>query len=93
MTKQLFFYVLSNNFSYTLLVSAFVPQIEFYYVHDDTDAFFIFLPQRHFDIACMLLLGASLWAFDNSYLSSILYIEKKIIKNILLAFFCGLIIM
>ena len=93
MTKQLFFYVLSNTFSYNRLASAFVTQIEFYYVHDDTDAFFIFLLQRDFDIVCMLLFGAVLWAFDNSYLSSFLYIEKKIMKNILLAIFCALIIM
>ena len=37
MSKHLFFYVIINNLSYTELASAFVPQIDFYYIHDDTD--------------------------------------------------------
>ena len=36
------YYALYNNFLYTLLASAFVPQKDFYYIHDNTDAFFFF---------------------------------------------------
>ena len=45
--KQLnsYFYVVNNNFSYTLLAPAFVPQKDFYYIHNDTDTFFLFLVQ------------------------------------------------
>ena len=37
--------MLNNNFSYTKLAFAFVPQIDSYYVHDDSDGFFVFLVQ------------------------------------------------
>ena len=36
---------LYNNFFYTQLAFAFVLQKGFYYAHDDTDTFFIFLLQ------------------------------------------------
>ena len=43
--KRLNSYFFNNNFSYTQLASAFVPQKDFYYVHDNTDAFSLFLLQ------------------------------------------------
>ena len=58
--------MLNNNFSYTQLASAFVPQNDFYYIHDDTEAFFLFLLQKDFDMFCMLLFGALLSVFHNS---------------------------
>ena len=85
--KQLksYFYMLNNNFSYTQLASAFVPQEDSYYVHDDTDAFFLLHLLKNFHIFLgpffffvffrMLLLGAFLCVFNNSYLP-FLYIEK-----------------
>ena len=36
-------YVLYNIFLYTQLASAFVAQKDFYYIYDNTDAFFHFL--------------------------------------------------
>ena len=42
--------MLNNNFSNTQLASAFVPQKDSYYAHDDTDVFFLFLFQLNFDI-------------------------------------------
>ena len=36
------FYVLNNNFSCTQFDIAFIPQRDFYYVHNDTDVFFLF---------------------------------------------------
>ena len=39
------YYVLYNNFFYTHLPSAFVPQKKFYHVDDDTDAFLLFVLQ------------------------------------------------
>ena len=39
------YYVLYNNFPCTHLVSIFVPQEDFYYAHDDTDALFLFILQ------------------------------------------------
>ena len=43
--SKVIYYVLHNNFFYTQLAFAFDPQKGFYIVHDNTDAFFIFLLQ------------------------------------------------
>ena len=59
--------MVNNNFSYTQPAFAFVPQKDSYYVNDDTDGFFLFLLQKDFDIFCMLLIGAFLCVFDNSF--------------------------
>ena len=81
--EKVIFYVLNNNFSYTHLASAFVPQKDFYYVLDDTDASKIlisfsdlFLRQKDFGIFRVLLLGTFACVFDNVYLA-ILYIYIK----------------
>ena len=37
------YYALYNNFFYTQLASVFIPRKDFYYIHDDADAFFLFL--------------------------------------------------
>ena len=66
--------MLNNNFSYTHLAFAFVLQKDSYYVHDDTNAFFLFLIQKDFDIFHVILFEIFVCVFDNSYLS-FLYIE------------------
>ena len=40
-----YFCVLCDDFSQAQLTSAFVPQKDFYYVHGNTGAFFLFLLQ------------------------------------------------
>ena len=44
------FYVLCNNLFYVLLSFVFHLQTDFYGIHDDTDAFFLFLLLKDFDI-------------------------------------------
>ena len=79
--SKVIFCVLNNNFSYTQLSLAFVPQKDSYYVQDDTDVCFFFLLQKdfgiclefflvffHFDIFRVLLFKAFLCFFDNIYL-------------------------
>ena len=75
------------NFFYTQLASAFVPQKDFYYIHNDTDTFFLFLLQKD-----AVLFRDFLCVFDNIYVS-FLYIEKRIVKNILVVFLYPLKIM
>ena len=36
------YYALYNNFLYNQLASAFIPQKDFDFVHDDTEVFFFF---------------------------------------------------
>ena len=48
-------YVLNNSFSYTQLSFLFVLQKNSYYVHDDTDAFFLFLLQKDFHIFYVIM--------------------------------------
>ena len=73
-------YVLNNSFSYTQLSFLFVLQKNSYYVHDDTDAFFLFLLQKDFHIFCVIMY----YVFD-IYLS-FLYIEKDLRKIFSLVF-------
>ena len=48
--------MLNNNFSYTQLTSAFVPQKDYHYVHDDSDVFFLFfLRKALISFACFFL--------------------------------------
>ena len=75
-TLKIIFYVLNNNFSYTQLVFAFVPQKDSYYVHDDTDAFFLFLLQKGLDIFHVLLFEAFLCFF--LIVIYHFYIQKKL---------------
>ena len=56
------------------------------YVHNDTDAFFLFLLQKDFDIFHVIFSKAFLCVFDNGYLS-FLYIEKKNYKKTFLLVF------
>ena len=65
-------YVLNNNVFYTQVASASVP--------DNTDAFFLFLPQKDFDIFRTLLFEAFLCLF--LYLFTIFIYTKKFTKNI-----------
>ena len=58
--------MLNNNFSYTQLVFSIIIQKDSYYVCDDTDAFFLFLPQKDFYILLVLLFGAFLCVFNNN---------------------------
>ena len=73
--------MLNNNFFYTQLGFASVPQKDSYYIHDDTKAFFILLLQLNFDFSSffshfiffffrniLIFFGVFLWVFDNSYL-------------------------
>ena len=69
-------YVLNNNFSDTQLAFAYVPQKDSYYLHDNTDAFFLFLLQKIFDVFWVLLFEAFFCIFNNIYLS-FSYIDKK----------------
>ena len=66
------------NFSYTQLISAFVRQKDFHYVHDDSDVFFLFVLKKGFDIFRVLLFNAFLCVFGNSYLP-FLYAEEKVL--------------
>ena len=43
--------MLNNNFSHTQLASAFLPRKDYYCVHDDTDAVFLFLLKLNFYIS------------------------------------------
>ena len=43
--------MLNNNFSHTQLASAFLPRKDYYFVHDDTDAVFLFLLKLNFYIS------------------------------------------
>ena len=47
---NIIFYVLNNKFSYTELFLAFLLQKDFYFDHNDIDAFFLFLLQKDFYI-------------------------------------------
>ena len=67
-------------FSYTQLSFSFVPQKDCYYIHNDTDSFFLFLLHKDFDIFRALLFRVFLCVFDNIYFS-FLYLEKKFIKK------------
>ena len=94
--------VLHNDFFYTQLAFILLPQKDFYYMHNDTDAFlfllkswylpqaffvfWFFLFQKDFDIFPVLLLGAFIYVLDNFY-GPFLYIEKNVIKSVLLVFF------
>ena len=69
-------YVLNNNFSDTQLAFAYVPQKDYYYLQDNTDAFFLFLLQKIFDVFCVLLFEDFFCIFNNIYLS-FSYIDKK----------------
>ena len=40
--------MINNNFSYNQLSFVFLLQKDFYFNHDDTDAFFFFLLQKGF---------------------------------------------
>ena len=66
------FHVLNNNFSYTQLAFAVVPQKDSYYIRDDTDACFFF---RSFSLS-LIIVGCHF-----------LYIEKYFVKNIFTSFF------
>ena len=70
-----------------ILAFAFLPQKDSYYVHDDSDAFFIFLLQKDFGTFHMLLFEIFLYVFDNSCLP-FLYIEENCIKNFISFFIC-----
>ena len=69
--------MLNNNFSYTQFAFAFVPQKDFYYIHNDTDAFFLFLLKKDFDIFQVLLFEVFFCVFDNIYLSFV-YAERNL---------------
>ena len=72
--------MLNNNFSYTPLVFAFVPQKDSYYSYYDTDIFFLSLHWKVFNIC--------LWHF---YLFYLFLLQKDIdIFHVLLleAFLC-----
>ena len=71
--------VLSNNFSYTLLTFSFVPQKGFYDVRDDTDAFFLCLLQKDFDICLGPFLAICLY---------LLHKDFDIFHVLLFAFLC-----
>ena len=70
------FYVLNENFSYTQVASAFVPQKGFDIFLGPYLAFCIFLLQTDFDIFCMLFFRVFLCAFDNIY-CHFLYITTR----------------
>ena len=91
---KVIYYVLNNNFFYTQLAFAFVPQKDSYYAfflfllqqNFDIDPFFafcFFLLQKDFDIFHVLLFGFFLYVFDNSHFLiifiSFLFMEKNIL--------------
>ena len=87
MTTQLLFYVLSNNFSYTQVVSAFVFQKDFHNFFRPFFNFCLFLLQKDFETFLVLLFGVFLCIFGNLFAIFNIY-GKKNIKNILLVFLC-----
>ena len=87
--------VLNNNFSYTQLYFAFVPQKYSYFVHDDTDAFFLFPCQKDFDIClkpffiiCLFLLHKDFDIFRmllfGTFLCFLIIFYKKIFSLVFL---------
>ena len=77
--------VLNNNFSYTQVASAFVPQKDFDSFIRPFSAFYFFLFQKDFDIFHVLLLVVFICHF--LYIENIIkyiFIYTKNYKNILL---------
>ena len=69
--------MLNNNVSYIQLAFDLVPQKDSYYVHDDTDAFSLFLLQKDFDIFHVFLFGTFLCVFLQ-YLVAIFIYKKNL---------------
>ena len=75
--------MLSNNFSYTKLASAFVTQKDFYYVHDDSDGSFFFFFRK-------VLLSFECFFFELLFsVIIVIYLKnrKNVLKKLFISFF------
>ena len=81
-THQLkrYFYVLGNNFWYTQFFFFFffrkIHQKESYYIHNDTDDFFLFPLQKDFDICLELFFAFSFFFFKKILISFMCFFLK-----------------